>query len=239
MNNSKVTRLFSAERRMLELRGDITPAKSQPTTGDGPTTDLSVLLSAIYELKEMIVPSAPQPEAHPDLPELSKLRDQLKDLRDHIHETKIEIASIRHPDQDEDRLTTAATELDAIVAETENATHRILNATEDIGDLLDKLKVRTDDVGAQTIMEEAMGKTIEIMEACNFQDLSGQRTTKVIKTINYLEEHIMSMIEIWGEEGFKEVEIEKEVLDDDDQLLHGPQHEGQGINQADIDALFD
>ena len=167
------------------------------------------------------------------------LREHLVDLRNHIDDTKKEIASIRQPGQDDDRLTSAATELDAIVAETEKATNEILNASEEIGDLLDKLKERSDDLGAHSMIDDAMGKTINIMEACNFQDLSGQRTTKVVKTIQYLEERILSMIDIWGEEGFNGIEVDNEALEGDAALLNGPQDQETAIDQSDIDALFD
>ena len=239
MLNGSSRRLFSAERRMLEKRGDVIPDQTPFTPSQNPSADLAELMGAINELKDLVKPALPTQETPADLPEISVLRNQLQDLRDHIYDTKKEIASIHHPDEKDDRLTTAAMELDAIVAETELATHRILNATVEIGDILEKLKERSDDVGAHAFIDEANNKTIEIMEACNFQDLSGQRTTKVIKTINYLEERILSMIGIWGEDGFDGIEIEGESLEGDAALLHGPQHEEHAIDQADIDALFD
>lgn len=239
MSQNKVKRLFSAERRMLEQRGVAQPGETGAASQGIPSQDMSEVLKAINELKGLIQGTPATVETPAELPEMSVLRDQLEELRNHIFETKKEIASIRAPGDDEDRLTTAASELDSIVAETEKATHRILNASEEIGEILDKIKERVDDVGAHVMVDEAMGKTIEIMEACNFQDLSGQRTTKVIKTIHFLEERILSMIGIWGAEGFKGIEVEKEILEGDAALLQGPQDEGQGIDQSDIDALFD
>ncbi len=239
MSKGNVKRLYSAERRMLQKRGGVLSEDRPDTGGQLPAVDLAELMTAINELKDLVRPSPKESEPESDFPEISLLRDQLQDLRDHIYETKKEIASIRQPGEEDDRLTTAAMELDAIVAETEQATHRILNATEEICDVIEKLKERSDDIGAHALMEEAMGKTIDIMEACNFQDLSGQRTTKVIKTINYLEERILSMIDIWGAEGFEGIEIEDDALEGDAALLHGPQHEDDAIDQADIDALFD
>jgi chemotaxis protein CheZ len=197
------------------------------------------LLSAINKLKGLILGTSPDVEATDDLPEMSILRGQLEDFRNHILETKKEIGSIGTPGDDEDRLTTAASELVSIVAETEQATHHILNTTKEIGESLDVIKERVDDVEAHAMVDEAMGKAIEIMESYNFQDLSGLRTTRVIKIINYLEERILTMIGIWGAEGFKGIEVEEEVVEGDAALLNGPQDEGQGIDQADIDALFD
>jgi chemotaxis regulatin CheY-phosphate phosphatase CheZ len=105
--------------------------------------------------------------------------------------------------------------------------------------LVDKLRERSRDVGAQKMMGEINAKTLSILEACNFQDISGQRTNKVINIINYLEQRILAMIEIWGVEGFTDIEVEDEELDADAALLQGPQLDGQGISQDDIDSMFD
>jgi len=223
---------------MMELRGEVVPISIPSPTADS-SADLSQLLAEIRELKGLLKGAPAKAEPTGELPEISVLREHLVDLRNHIDETKREIASIRQPGEEDDRLTSAAHELDAIVAVTEQATNQILNSSEEISELLDKMKERSDDVGIHTMVDEAMGKAINIMEACNFQDLSGQRTTKVIKTIQYLEERILSMIGIWGEDGFKDIEVDREALEGDDALLNGPQHDDHAIDQADIDALFD
>ena len=50
---------------------------------------------------------------------------------------------------------------------------------------------------------------IKIFEACNFQDLTGQRITKVVGTLKFIETHIVRMMEIWGGlEAFKDIEAE-------------------------------
>jgi len=236
--SAQVRRLFSAERKMMELRGEAVPDEA-PAAAVGSSADFSKLFSEIDELKGLLKEANGAPVATSELPEMSVLREHLIDLRNHIDETKKEIASIRQPGEEDDRLTSAATELDAIVAVTEQATNQILNASEEISELLDKMKERSNDVGINTMIDEAMGKAINIMEACNFQDISGQRTTKVIKTIQYLEERILSMIGIWGEDGFKDIEVDRAALEGDAALLNGPQHEEAAIDQSDIDALFD
>ena len=83
------------------------------------------------------------------------------------------------------------------------------------------------------------------MTACSFQDITGQRTTKVVNTLRYIEQRVNTMIEIWG--------VDRDVLssadastshrkmnDDhpDAHLLNGPAL-GDGVDQATIDALFD
>ena len=39
---------------------------------------------------------------------------------------------------------------------------------------------------------------ISIFEACNFQDLTGQRINKVMTTMKFIEHHINTMMDIWG-----------------------------------------
>ena len=236
----KSNKLYSAERRLIEMRGEAVPENAAPAVAGGATVsvDQTQVLQAIRDLRKLVEVKV-TPQLPDNLPEVNTLNDQLRELHNHIEDTKKEIASIRHPDEKDDRLTSAAMELGAIVEATEQATHRILNATEEIDELIDKLKERSSDVGAIEMLDQVSGKTIDILEACNFQDISGQRTNKVVKTINFLEERILSMIGIWGADEFTNVEIDREELEGDDALLQGPQHEGQGIDQNDIDALFD
>jgi len=79
-----------------------------------------------------------------------------------------------------------------------------------------------------------------MLEACNFQDITGQRITKVVNTLKFVEERIDAMIEIWGEEDI--AEVAPSVTPDsqgDSALLNGPSLNGEGIDQNDIDKLLD
>jgi len=246
-------KLFAAERALLKRQGrglghgsDMGSDRGlRPMAAPaGPSPEIIMLMAAIEELKEQVKEScAPPPPvmATPDsLPEMSVLKGQLQDLKDSIDRTKREIAAVRHPDAGtDDRLLGAALELDAIVTATEDATNEILNAAEDIDDRVHKLRQRGLDPEGIALLDDINGFTIKVLEACNFQDLSGQRTTKVIKTIHYLEERIGTMIDIWGAEEFRGVEVAVEEQDPDQALLQGPQSQGQGVSQGDIDSLFD
>lgn len=240
MPKSKVRRLFSAERQMLERRGLAVP---DDDVGGSNGQNIDQVLKELRGLKALVAngcgAAAAVRDNLPVLPEISVLKEQLADMHSHIQETKREIASIRQPGEEDDRLARAAMELGAIIDATEQATHTILNATEEIEELVDKLKERSSDVTSIEMLGEINDKTITILEACNFQDISGQRTNKVINIINYLEQRILTMIDIWGADGFKDIEVDSEELDGDDALLQGPQMDGQGISQDDIDSMFD
>jgi chemotaxis protein CheZ len=234
-------KLFSAELAMLKRRGqDTSSATTQVEAADS-----SAVLDAIAELKAVIgaeikdAVKTLKPPPPDDLPELNTLRGQLKVLSECIEDTKQQIASIHPPGVSEDRLSSAASELDAIISSTESATHKILNATEEIDELISQIRDRVGDDKAVEMLDQISNLGITILEACNFQDINGQRTTKVIKTISFLEEKIIRMIDIWGADQFESIEHEEEKKEGDAALLHGPQLEGQGISQDDIDALFD
>lgn len=234
-------RLFAAEKALMKKLGQdsagTAPARMAAPSGNPEET--KQILDAIADLKETIIRNT-DPKLREDLPELGVLRGQLQEMADSIELTKKEIAAVRHPEAADDRLTSAAMELDAIVKATEDATHNILSATEDIEDKLAIIKDRAADVSVQKLIDEIGNLTIKIFENCNFQDITGQRTNKVVKTIYFLEDRVMNMIEIWGgAEEFKAVAQQEDVRDDDEKLLEGPQQEGAGVSQADIDALFD
>ncbi len=226
--------LFSAERRIMAQRGQ--PASVQPH----PAVDNAEVLAAIAELKTVLenAASAAQPDVD-KLPEMSILRGQLHDLKDSIDKTKAEIAALHKPGGDEDKFTTAAMELDAIVRATEEATNNILGAAEDIDERVQEIKERITDVKSIEHLDAISAYTINIFENCNFQDITGQRTGKVVRTINYLEDRILTMINIWGAEEFEGIELPDDARSADEKLLEGPQLEGQGISQDDIDSLFD
>jgi Chemotaxis phosphatase, CheZ len=78
----------------------------------------------------------------------------------------------------------------------------------------------------------------EILTACSFQDITGQRTTKVVNTLRYLEQRVNSMLEIWGVDSLKGLVAPVEIGDTrpDAHLLNGPSLEG--VSQDDVDALL-
>ena len=45
------------------------------------------------------------------------------------------------------------------------------------------------------------------MEACSFQDITGQRVNKVVKTIRYIQDWIVAMIGIWDKEALIDLPV--------------------------------
>jgi chemotaxis regulatin CheY-phosphate phosphatase CheZ len=164
------------------------------------------------------------------------LRQELREMGAYIHQTRREIAALRPNDAGANRIMAATGELDAIVSATERATSDILNGVERIQDLTLKLP-KTSDVAP--IAEEIQAHVTEVLTACSFQDITGQRTTKVVNTLRYIEQRVNSMIEIWGVDST--ASPSPPMVEDtrpDAHLLNGPALDG-GPSQADVDALFE
>jgi chemotaxis protein CheZ len=82
-------------------------------------------------------------------------------------------------------------------------------------------------------------KATEVYTACSFQDLTGQRTRKVIQVMRYLEARINAMIKIWGLGGAMAAEAaENEHAHSEAALLNGPALPGHGLDQGDIDIVM-
>ncbi len=164
-----------------------------------------------------------------------ELYHELEALAAYIHDAKSDIAALRPDEVRDEYIPTASDELDAIVQATEIATNTIMDSTEEIESVMASLE------GEQA--ETLMNATTNIYEACGFQDITGQRITKVVRALKDIEEKIEALVTAFGSEIEKvkanapEKEAVEEELTDED-LLGGPQQEGEAATQAEIDALL-
>jgi chemotaxis protein CheZ len=164
----------------------------------------------------------------------------LTELAQAIIETKREISSIRDPKSNSsDDVRAATLELDAVISATEAATNDIMGAAETIDDLAGRRRSQLASDADKAIAEEINERVIEIFEACNFQDITGQRITKVVKTLTFIEERVSAMMLLRGAVPVESNSIPDGAPDEDGHLLNGPALEGDGASQDDIDALFD
>jgi chemotaxis protein CheZ len=76
---------------------------------------------------------------------------------------------------------------------------------------------------------------------CTFQDITGQRVTKVVRSMKFVEERVNSMVELLGRETIEKLstDMPAEEKTEEEKLLEGPQMAGAAISQDNIDALFD
>jgi chemotaxis protein CheZ len=171
-----------------------------------------------------------------------KLKIELDLIHEAITRTKQEIAVLHGKSFSGDEMSMVTGELGAIVGGTEQATQRILEAAEAIDQASSALsKVTSPDQQAQ-LSEDIQERVVAIFEACNFQDLTGQRISKVMTTMKFIEHHINVMMDIWG--GVDAIKAHApEIIDDrvgDARLLNGPKgvDDVGHASQNDIDAMF-
>ncbi|GAA0778998.1 protein phosphatase CheZ [Roseibium denhamense] len=181
-------------------------------------------------------------EFRKEMSEAAKLKVELDAIYEAIAQTKKEIATLHQKTGSESEdMHRVTNELDAVVSGTEGATESILSAAEFIDETANTLSARLNGQDAD-LAGDIQEKVVEIFEACNFQDLTGQRITKVVGTLRFVEDRIMQMMDIWGGiESFKDIEVDApEVKEGDAALLNGPSLESDVdvASQDDIDALF-
>jgi len=167
------------------------------------------------------------------------LRRELMEMAASIDRARREIASLRPADETvsgNSKILTATNELDAIVTSTERASIEILNSAERLMELVSKLR-RT---GADAeICSDIESEVTRIFTACSFQDLTGQRTSKVVNALRYIEQRVTAMIGIWGIDGVTANADDGPVdARPDAHLLGGPQLDGMGVSQDDIDRML-
>ncbi len=205
------------------------------------------VLREIATLKELIAPtqdlsSRVLDDYKKEFAEAVKLKTELDAIYEAINRTKFEIATLHHSGFEGEEMCRVTNELDAIVAGTENATEMILTSAEYIDEASAQLSssLTGDD---ETTAQEIQDKVIKIFEACNFQDLTGQRISKVVNTLSFIEDRIVRVMEIWGGiESFADIVVDAvpNKRDGDEALLNGPALEidNDVASQDDIDALF-
>ena len=157
---------------------------------------------------------------------------ELTAIADEIARLKVEILNLRPNDMKDNQIPEAGRELDAIVEATESATHTIMEAAETI--------MGAGDMAPGDYQNLVNDKMIEVFEACAFQDITGQRISKVVNTLNMIDERVTSFVErlriTEGDDApGEESEADRRRRD---LILHGPQHAGEGVSQDDVDNML-
>jgi chemotaxis protein CheZ len=160
---------------------------------------------------------------------------ELEGLARYIREAKHEIASIQPTDISTSYIPKATDELDAVVGATEDATNKIM-------DVCDQISAIAEKVGAPS-KDELIACTTRIFEACNFQDITGQRITKVVETLKHIDTKIEALVRAMGEEinrggGDEHKPKHLHAAEPEKGLLNGPQLPGNAVSQDEIDRLL-
>jgi chemotaxis protein CheZ len=191
--------------------------------------DTKMLLTAIDRLEAAI-------RGERTAESVDRIRFDLVEMAKAIARTKAEIAAIKPDGEQHGKFGEATEELDSIVGATEAATSDILAAAEQIQEIAWTLREQGLEAEVCDLID---AKATAIYTACSFQDLTGQRTRKVIQVLRYLEGRINAMIDIWGLDGAMAAEAEAaRARDNEAALIGGPAQAGPGLDQADVDVVM-
>ncbi|HEY4075526.1 MAG TPA: protein phosphatase CheZ [Rhizomicrobium sp.] len=161
-------------------------------------------------------------------PEKNTLVSVLQYLSDHLRSTRHEIGALRPVGATGPMFSTTADELEEIVTETARAANRIMDAAEAV----EKVAVSSEPEASAVLMDAVTN----IYEASAFQDITGQRITKIVRALQSMEDKLDSLVCAFGP---LEQDLETEGPKGDAALLNGPQLQKSASSQTDIDALFE
>ncbi len=227
--------------------------RAEPATG-GPSVvpvndeQIGQILATVQELRAFLDPTQRAASDIVDayrreVQEVYQLKAEIDAMKAAITSTKLEIASLHRSESEGKGMRRVAGELDAVVGATEAAATTILNAVEDIETQANMLRAAGIGTGSSDPVGTILDRVVTMYEACNFQDLTGQRISKIVGVMKFVEERLDRVIDVWGGlDAFKELaEQAGNEVDHERSLLNGPKLEEDvgHVDQTDIDALFD
>ena len=174
----------------------------------------------------------------------TKLRSEVVNLFQYIQRLREEVAAVAKPGENGSAFDSMSAQLDAIVTATEDATHVILEASETIEEAASTLRGEIDQEKVDALCDDITQQSMAVMEACIFQDITGQRVTRIVRSMKFVEERVDMMVELWGRAEIESLAASLNLTseeDERDKRLHmtGPRLSDEAISQDEIDALFD
>ncbi len=154
---------------------------------------------------------------------------EFRTIAAYIAKARDEITALQPNNLSRERIPSAGAELEAITRDTETATNTIMNSAEAI------LGMDADDLA--TYRAKVENEVMIIFEACSFQDITGQRVSKVVNVLRQIEARVGRLANSLGVED-AQAELSAEEKRKRDLLLNGPAVNGPETGQDDIDALF-
>jgi chemotaxis protein CheZ len=191
------------------------------------------LMNEIAALRAMLTAAAMQQANNtPGDASNERLASELSLIVGAIDSSAIKANSATLP-ADAPPMTRIAHELGEVANSTEQATQRVLAAAEEIDQATKNLSAALNGKFEQGLVQDIQDHIIRIFEACNFQDLTGQRISKVLSILNFVEDHVARVLE----------EIARDSASarrDGSQYLHGPRLENDSghVSQTEIDKMF-
>lgn len=158
---------------------------------------------------------------------------ELEALGRTIARAKSEIAQLSVDDITGAHIPSATDELDAIVEHTAQATNEILDCCE----TLERLQAEVPAEAAAALQ----GAVTRIYEACSFQDITGQRISKIVAALKAIESRVESAVaHVAGRAPPAPVVAPAVAVarTEGQELANGPQLPGGATSQEEIDRLL-
>ncbi|MCH2038625.1 MAG: hypothetical protein MK137_08560 [Rickettsiales bacterium] len=155
--------------------------------------------------------------------------ESLSSIADEIRSMKTDI--MRGYGDNED-IQVLSARLNTVTESTEKAANDIMDSAEAIQSMLPQLN-------NDYLAEQMMSNCTKIFEACDFQDLTGQHLTRVMKSVNTIKNIVDKVVEALGIEiEIPEEKFDRMSLDADSKELMNGRGIGNAPSQEDIDNLF-
>lgn len=186
--------------------------------------DTKLVLDAIQRLQRSVlgadVINAPAPA-----PQIPVIREDLNEIERTADATR---KALRDIDAAHQRDGDLGKELDMIVAVSAQAVSGVLSDADRIAEISSTMRAQG---VAANICDQIDGLAEHINTACAFQDLTGQRTQKVVAALRLLESQVHSLVKLWQAESPVQAPAKNA-------LLSGPAREGEGLMQDQVDELL-
>lgn len=166
----------------------------------------------------------------------SEIRRELQEIADYIRALRSEIGALQANDLRHKRIPAAGRELEAIVKATEEASNTIMECAEAA------MTAAANSSDLEAYKSYVAERMTAVFEACAFQDLTGQRLSKVVDTLHHIEARLSRFADATSAKDAGGHANEKEEAAAERKLrllIHGPQHDGEGVEQHEVDQLIE
>jgi chemotaxis protein CheZ len=161
------------------------------------------------------------------------LENELRKIADYIVTLRREVAVLQANEMHMQKIPRAGQELAAVVSSTEGATNEIMAIAERV-----LSADASDPIAYKAVVDQEM---MALFETCAFQDLTGQRISRVVKTLEHIEARVSRFATYTRVADEACHANEKEAQDAarrEKFLLNGPSIADEGNTQPDIDRLL-
>lgn len=159
----------------------------------------------------------------------SHVRDDVLRMRQMLQRARQELAATT-----DTRLQRMADELKSVRRDTDSATHKVLGAIEQIDDMAKTLAAALKHDQHRALAQDIQEQATRVYEACNFQDIAGQRIANALLAIDAVEGQLARAVAALDDRVTAPAAIERNAL------VNGPKLDSDTghASQDDVDLIF-